>query len=104
MQARSKIMTKRSGNTINLKFTANDIDPDICKRADSAPVSGTASKTGRKAVTNIMIMTIIINAIIRYLNFNLNTPELTNCRNDKIKILLRQRYEAAGFLKAWGNG
>ena len=86
-------MIDKSGKVINRKSTAYDIKSDSTL---------TPNITGRKAVTNITIMTIMLNANIRYLNFNLNSPKITNCRNDKIKILLRQRYQAAGFHKAWG--
>ena len=86
-------MIERSGKVIILKSTAYDIN------SDSTLIPNI---TGRKAVTNIMIMTIILNAMIKYLDFNLNSPKTAYCRNDKIKILLRQRYKAAGFKKAWG--
>jgi hypothetical protein len=59
-------------------------------------------------VTIMIITIIILNVIIRYLNFNLNSPIITNCWNHRIKILLRQRYQAACFYlsiydKAWGK-
>ena len=94
-------MINKNGRIINRKFTVNNMGPDNCKSSDSKPVTGTVNKTDKKTVTNIIIMTIILNAIIKYLNFNLNSPKITNCRNDKIKILLRQRW-TAGLFKAWG--
>ena len=56
-------MKSSSGNVIYRKFTASAI---------LAPDPG--SINGNRAVTNIVITIIILNAIIRYLNFNGNTP------------------------------
>jgi len=64
MQARSKAMKARSGNIIYLKFAADR------SASDSEKINGS------RAMTNMTIMIIILNAIIRYLNFNGNTPKM----------------------------
>jgi len=70
-------MKSSTGKDINLKFAAN---------------SGPASNNGIKAMTNIIIAIIMLNTIIMYLNFNLNSPVNTEYWNNKILKLLRQRY------------
>jgi len=55
-------MKLNSGSIINCVFTAN---------------SCWESNNGTRAVTKIIIMIIMLNAIIRYLNFNLNSPIIT---------------------------
>jgi hypothetical protein len=81
MKIRRETMKINSGRVINLKFAAN---------------SGPDSIMGRRAVTNIMTVIIMLNAIIRYLNFNANSPIITHRLNHKRKIPLRQRYDAPG--------
>ena len=65
MPERSRAMKTSSGMVINRKFeTISGLDIT----EDEANVSG------KKAVTKIMIKIIIEKAIIRYLNFNVNSP------------------------------
>jgi len=75
-----------SGKNKYRKFTARD----------TLEVSAlAASNTGNKTVTKIIITIIMLKAIIRYLNFNWNTPAIAYCWNNKIKRMLRQRCVAA---------
>ena len=69
-------MKSISGIVKNLKFGAE---------------AGPANKNGIRTVTKIIITIIILNAIIRYLNFNGITPINTDTRNHKTKNLLRQQ-------------
>lgn len=48
-----------------------------------------SSSLGKKTVNNIIITAIMEKAIIKYLNFNGNTP-IISIWNDKRKIMLRQ--------------
>lgn len=75
-------MKSKSGKVMYRKFTAN---------------SGPESNSGNRAVIKMIIMIIILKAIIRYLNFNGNTPIITQWWNDKIKIILRQRHNENFF-------
>jgi hypothetical protein len=59
METRSIAMKIRSGNVIYRKFTA---------------ISGPESAKGTRAVTKIIKMIIMLNAIIRCFIFNVNTP------------------------------
>lgn len=52
--------------------------------------SGPVSIIGSRAVTNMMIKIIILNTMIRCLNFNGGAPIITYCWNHKINIMLRQ--------------
>jgi len=66
MQTRSRAIKIRSGKVIYRKFSVNN-------RAKPSPLCG-ESISGIRAVTKIIKMIIILNAIIRYLNFNRNAP------------------------------
>ena len=72
MQVRSKAINSNSGKVMYLKFTA---------------YSGLDIINGSRAVTKMSIEIIMVNAIIRYLNFNENTPYNEYIR----KIVLRQQ-------------
>ena len=75
-------MKIKSGNDIYRKF----IDD-----------SGPAIYTGSRTVIKTMRMIIILNTIIRYLNFNVYSPIIIHYLNDKRKGILRQRYGYRGI-------
>jgi len=57
----------------------------------STAYSDPATSNGKRAVNNIMINIITLNAIIRYLNFTKSAPKISNWLNNKRKLMLRQR-------------
>ena len=69
-------MTRMSGRVKNLKYTAN---------------SCLVINRDNRAVTNTITTIIMLNAIIRYLNFNRNTPIIGYNLNHKRINTLRQR-------------
>ena len=75
-------MKIKSGNEIYLKFTAD---------------SGPAIYSGSRAVIKMMRMIIMLNTIIRYLNFNVYSPIIIHYLNDKRKCILRQRQGYRGI-------
>jgi len=83
MNTRSIAMNISSGNVIIRKSTANGSITCDCPDA---------SNIGKKATADNKIK-IAQNMAIRYLNFNGNSPIITNCWNDKRKKPLRQRGE-----------
>jgi len=101
-------MTNISGSVINRKFTVKargEKAPDSILPGSSVSYPEYANIYGSRTVTDITKMIIILNTIIRYLNFNAITPIIDlygsysktdvskqPYRNHKIKILLRQRY------------
>jgi hypothetical protein len=63
MPPRSKTMKIDSGNVICRKFTAN------------SGVTCEVIISGTRTVTNMIIMIIMLKAIIKYFNLNVNTPD-----------------------------
>jgi len=59
MQIKSNNITERSGRVVYRKLAAN---------------SGPANNNGKRAVINIIKTIIMLDTIIRYLNFNENAP------------------------------
>ena len=78
-------MKNKSGNSIYRKVKSLPVKKLFCPFPDS--------NIGKKTAIDITITIIMLNAIIRYFNFNVHSPITTDCWNDKIKIILRQRYK-----------
>ena len=82
-------MTKIKGRVMNRKLTGKAKGEPVSGRPD-IPVSGPETNNGNRVVAKIVKMIIMLNIIIRYLNFNTNAPNEVSRqlnRNNKIKIL-----------------
>lgn len=59
-------------------------------------INGLSKNNGKRAMIDSIINVMIPNAIIRYLNFNGNSPIIALICNNMIKTMLRQRETGGG--------